>query len=324
MNPACDSLADMHRRRLTHLFALLASLGAGGCTTLKHTAINQVGDALAAGGTTFSADDDPALVQAAAPFSLKLMESLLAENPTHRGLLLAAASGFTQYGYAFVQQDADEMEDKDVAAAAVLRARAGRLYLRAHNYGLRGLAVAHVDFAAQLRADPRAAALVCTPTDVPLLYWTAVSWCAAIAVAKDQPALIAELPMAEALIDRALALDESYDRGAIHAFLVTYEMARPGTSGDPAVRAEQHFNRALALSGGTQASPLVAFAEAVCIQRQDRARFQAVLNQALAINPDLQPESRLLNLVMQRRARWLLARTGDLFLPAEASPEPKP
>lgn len=313
----------MHRRHLTQLFTLLAALGAGGCTTLKHTALNQVSDAIAAGGTTYSADDDPALVQAAAPFSLKLMESLLAENPTHRGLLLAAASGFTQYAYAFVQQDADEMEAKDVATAAGLRARARRLYLRAHNYGLRGLTAVHSDFSARLRSDPRATALLCTPADVPLLYWTAVSWCAAIAVAKDQPALIAELPMAEALIDRALVLDEAFDHGAIHAFLVTYEMARVGAAGDPAARAEQHFNRALALGGGSQASALVAFAEAVCVQRQDRARFQVLLTQALAIDPDAQPESRLLNLVMQRRARWLLARIDDLFLPVESPPEPK-
>jgi predicted anti-sigma-YlaC factor YlaD len=38
------------------------------------------------------------------------------------------------------------------------------------------------------------------------------------------------------------------------------------------------------------------------------------LNQALAINPDAKPEWRLANLVMQRRARWLLARTDELFL----------
>ena len=314
----------MLRLRLTRLSVILAVLSASSCTTLKHAALNQLSDALAGGGSSYATEDDPALVQAAAPFSLKLIESLLVENPAHAGLLLSATSGFTQYAYAFVQEDADELEGKDVAAATAMQARAGRLFLRAHGYGLRGLAVAHPDFPAQLQRDPRSAVRACRPADVPLLYWTAISWCAAIAAAKDQPALIAELPQAEALIDRALELDETFERGAIHAFLVTYEMARVGASGDPAVRAEQHFNRALALSGGGQASPLVAFAEAVCVQRQDRARFQAVLAQALAINPDAQPASRLLNLVMQRRARWLLARSDELVLPAEPIPAAKP
>ena len=314
----------MLRLRLTHLLALLAVLGASGCSTLKHTAVNQLSNALAAGGGGFATDDDPALVQAAAPFSLKLMETLLAENPSHAGLLLAATSGFTQYAYAFVQQDADELEATNVAGAAALHLRARRLYLRAHDYGLRGLAVAHPDFAARLRQDPRTAVQVCTPADVPLLYWTAASWCAAIALGKEQPTLIAELPMAEALIDRALVLGEDFDHGAIHAFLITYEMSRVGGQGDPAARAEQHFNRALALSGGHQAAPLVAWAEDVCVQRQDRPRFESVLAQALAIDADARPESRLVNLIMQRRARWLLSRSDELFLGAPAAPESKP
>jgi predicted anti-sigma-YlaC factor YlaD len=313
----------MCRLRSTHFLALLAVLCTAGCTTIKHTAISQLGDAHAAGGTTYASDDDPALVQAAAPFSLKLMESLLAEYPTHRGLLLTTTSGFTQYAYAFVQQDADETEGKDVAAAGALRHRAARLYLRAHDYGLRGLAVAHPDFSTLLRRDPRAAVAQCTPADVPLLYWTAVAWCAAISLSKDQPGLIAELPIAEAIIDRALLLGEDYDHGAIHSFLITYEMSRVGAGGDPAARAEQHFNRAVALNGGHQAAPYVALAEAVCVQQQDRARFQSLLAQALAINADAQPESRLMNLVLQRRARWLLTRSDELFLAPAVPTESK-
>src|SRR5882672_7464279 len=81
-----------------------------GCS-IKRMAVNKLGDALAAGGTTFASDDDPELVKAAVPFSLKLMESLLAESPNHKGLLFAASSGFTQYAYAFVQQDAEELEE---------------------------------------------------------------------------------------------------------------------------------------------------------------------------------------------------------------------
>ena len=68
------------------------------------------------------------------------------------------------------------------------------------------------------------------------------------------------------------------------------------------------------LSGGKLASPLVSFAESVSVQNQNRAEFQALLDQALAINPDAVPESRLQNLVAQRRARWLLGRVDDLII----------
>ncbi len=298
------------------LFAAALALTHGGCATIKRTAVNQLGDALAAGGTTFSADDDPELVKAAAPFSLKLMESLLAESPRHRGLLLATARGFTQYAYGFVQQEADEIADQDFAAATALRLRARRLYLRARDYGLRGLDAVHDGFALTLRANAPDAVRHTTVADVPLLYWTAAAWGAAIALSKDDADLIADQGIIEALIDRALALDEGFDHGAIHTFLITYEMARPGGADDPAARARKHFDRAMELSGSQQAGPLVSLAECVTLPRQNRAEFEALLQRAVAIDPGARPEWRLLNLAMQRRARWLLGRTDELFLPA--------
>lgn len=292
-----------------------------GCS-LKKFAVNRVGDALAGGGTTFARDDDPELVRAAVPFSLKLMESLLAESPRHPGLLFATASGFTQYAYAFVQMDADELEDRDLAAAQALRERARRLYLRARDYGLRGLEARHRGFRAALRADPGEAVRRARKADVPLLYWTAAAWGSAIGLAKDRPEHVAEVPQMEALIDRALELDPDWGEGALHTFLITYEMARQGAPGDPAARARRHFERAVALSGGQQVAPFVAFAEAVCAQTQDLQQFDALLARALAVDADAAPEYRLVNLVMQRRARWLLGRREDLFLIPEPEGNP--
>lgn len=290
----------------------LALLSAG--CSVRHMAVNRLGDALASGGTTFASDDDPELVQAAVPFSLKLMESLLEESPRHQGLLFAAASGFTQYGYAFVQPDADELEEKDVAAAQAARQRAARLYLRARNYALRGLEVAHPGFTNALRADAAVAVRRLDKRDVPQVYWAAVSWAAAISVSKDNPDLIADLPKVEALIDRALALDEAFDHGAIHSFLITYEMGRQGAAGDAEARSRKHFERAMQLGNGQMAGPLVSLAEAVSVKNQNATEFKALLDRALAINPDAKPEWRLANLIMQRRARWLLSREEDLFL----------
>jgi predicted anti-sigma-YlaC factor YlaD len=290
----------------------LAVVGAG--CSVKRVAVNKVGNALAGSGTSFASDDDPELVKAAVPFSLKLMESLLDENPRHEGLLLAACSGFTQYAYAFIQEDADEMEDRDLAAAEELRGRARRMYLRARNYGVRGLEVRHKGFEKALRADPRQAVRMAAVKDVPLLYWTAVSWAGAISLSKDDPELIAEMPVVEAMMDRALALNEAYGDGAIHTFLITYEMSRPGGVGDPASRSQRQYERALELSKGLQAGPMVSFAESVCVQKQDLKQFEAALQQALSLNLEVKPEWRLVNLVMQRRAKWLLSRTDQLFL----------
>ena len=295
------------------LAGLMLCFAGSGCS-LRRYALNKAAYALAQSGASFASDDDPELIKAATPFSLKLMESLLAQNPRHSGLLAAAASGFTQYAYAFVQEDADEAEPGDLAAAEALRARARRLYLRAERYGLRGLEVKHPGFGQALLANPKAAVRTASKADVPLLYWTAAAWASAISLSKNNSESIGQIPAMESLIDRALDLDESYGNGAIHNFMISYEMNRPGVPGDPVARARKHFERSLTLSNGTDASPLVALAEAVTIQKQDMKEFESLLNRALAINPDAHPDSRLVNTVMQRRARWLLSRKSELFL----------
>ena len=123
------------RNALRALVVLGLGIGLPGCS-VKRMAINMVGDALSESGTTFAADDDPELVQAAVPFGLKTMESLLAQSPKHKGLLAAACSGFTQYSYAFVQLEADYVEAQDLHRATQMRARAKKLYLRAVGYGM--------------------------------------------------------------------------------------------------------------------------------------------------------------------------------------------
>ena len=294
------------------ILVVAVALALNGCS-LKQYALNNVSDALANGGSAFAADDDPDLVRAAAPFSLKLTETLLAENPRHRGLLVACARGFTQYAYAFVQQEAEELEDRDIASATALQQRAARLYRRARDYGLRALSVGRPELARELHDEPRRAVAQFGVADVPALYWTGAAWAALIASSKDSAELLGELPAMEALIDRALELDESYDRGAIHTFLIGYEPARLTAQGDPVQRARNHFARAVELSAGGDAAPYIALAEAVSVPQQRRAEFEALLKQALSIDAAQHPDNRLANLVAQRRARWLLARSERLF-----------
>jgi predicted anti-sigma-YlaC factor YlaD len=304
----------MNTRSFLRFFLIaIVAMGASGCASVKHMAINKFGDALASGGTTFSSDDDPELIKTAAPFSLKLMESLLAESPNHKGLLFATASGFTQYSYAFVQQEAEELEERDVAASVAIRNRARRLYLRGRDYGLRGLEASHPGFTNMLRSDSKVAVKMLTKKDVPMAYWTAVSWCAAVGVLKNNTDLIAELPLVEALIDRALVLDEGYDQGAIYSFLINYETVRPEGQSEAAKRARGHFEKAVQLSHGQQAGPYVGLAENIAVAEQNRAEFESLLKQALAIDADANREYRLANVLMQRRARWLLSQEENLI-----------
>jgi len=299
--------------------ALSVCLALGGCS-LRRFAVNRIGDALAAGGSTFESDEDLELVGDALPFGLKLTESLLAESPRHRGLLLAACRGFTLYAYAFVQQEADRVASEDIERATEVRARARRLYLRARGYGLRALDLVYPGLPRRLEQDPKTALAVVRRADVPLLYWNAAALGLAISVSRGDAELLARLPEVEALIERALELDEAWQQGGLHEFQLIFAATRPGALPD-FQQIRKHFERALELSRGRRASVYVAYAEAVSVRKQDRKEFRELLEKALAVDPDRHPETRLANLMAQRRARWLLERADELFLEEEKSAE---
>jgi predicted anti-sigma-YlaC factor YlaD len=284
-------------------------------------ALNSVGNAVASSGTTYSSDDDPDLVFDAAPFGLKTIEGLLEQLPRHKPLLYAATSGFVQYSFGRLQQEADFAEERDLSRATALRDRARRAYKRALEYGLRGLEVDFPGLRPRLRADPAAALARTSKRHVPVLYWTGLAWGGAISLSKDDSELTADQYVVEAIMKRALELDEGYEHGAVHDFFISYDGGRPASAGGSAQRARQHLERAVALANGRRAWPLVTFAEVVAVSLQDRKEFERLLHQALEIDTAAAPEMRVANLLAQRRARWLLSRADELILEAPSSEE---
>ena len=315
-------MRNTHMNLIRNLAAVvLVAAVSGGCS-IKRLAVNKLGNALASSGTTFEGDDDPDFVGDSLPFALKLMESLIAESPRHAGLLLATTSGFTEYSYAFVGQPAERAFSENVEESNALRGRARRLYLRARGYGMRALEVRYPGFGAALEGDPATALARVRKRDVPLLYWTAAAHGLAISASKDDPEMIAQLPVVEAFIQRAMKLDEVWNEGALPEFLINIEAARNGVKVEELQsRIERYYEQALRLSGGRRASLFVSYAENSSIPAQNRAQFQEMLERALHIDPDQRIETRLSNLISQRRARWLLGRTDELFLEGSAPAE---
>jgi predicted anti-sigma-YlaC factor YlaD len=301
----------MGRARAALWPALLAA--ALPACSIKGLAVNSLGNALAEGGSSYARDDDPELVFAASAFALKTIESLIAEAPRHKGLLTAASSGFVQYAYGQVQQEADFLEATDLAKATAQRERAKKLYLRGRDYGFRGLEVDFPRFRQELAQDPQRALAPMTKAHVPLLYWTGLGWFAAISLAKNDAELTADQFRAEALMRRALALDEGWEHGSIHDFMIAWE-GRGEAVGGSFERARRHLDRAMELGRKSRASALVNYAETVSVARQDRKEFEALLQQALAVDPDAVADMRLANVIYQRRARWLLGRADELFV----------
>ena len=283
-----------------------------GCS-LKTMAVKSVANTLSDTGDVFTRDDDPELIREATPFALKLYESLLESVPTHVPLLVSTCGSFTQYGYAFLEAEADSLDAARRAEATTLRERALKHYLRGRGYCLRA---ADVRFgkgtSAALLQDPAATVAKARKDDVPLLYWTAASWGAAISLGIDRPDLAVDFPTVRALAERALALDPEWNRGAIHELMITLDSLPEALGGNPE-RAREHFKMAVAIQKGLSPGPYVSLATGVAVPNQDRQEYERLLKEALAIDPEKDPSNRLVTLVVQRRARVLLERIDEKF-----------
>jgi len=270
--------------------------------------IGSIADELAAQGQ--SAEPDLDLAREASAFYLKLSESMLRQTPGHLPLAESVAGGFTQYAYAFVAFEADQIETQDAKAAQRLRQRAAKLYERAHRHAMSGLEFQRPGFANAL-ASPQANDWPrLTPEQIGLAYWAAASWGGWISLSKDYPDVVADLPLAIRLSQIAWAVDPDWGQGTLTGLLATFEAARPGGSQQQALR---WFDQAITQSAGKSAGALLGKAESYAQPTGDRALFEQLLQQALTIKDEAGSPLALQNEVMRRRARWLLEKTDDLF-----------
>lgn len=275
-----------------------------GCSP-RQLILDGVANELASQGQ--AAEDDLVLAREASAFYLKLSESLLRQSPGNLRLAEAVAGGFTRYAYAFVSFDAERIESRDAKAAHRLRERAARLYLRAQRHAMQALeqhapGISKALAGAEPSGWPRLA-----NEQIGVAYWAAASWGGYIALSKDDPDVVADLPLAVRLARLAWEAMPDYGDGALSSLMGSFEAARPGGS---RAQAAAYFDRAIAASGGKNAGPYVAKAEAVALPASDRSAFEALLRQALsasALRRDLENE------VMRERAQWLLDGADDLF-----------
>jgi predicted anti-sigma-YlaC factor YlaD len=291
-----------------------------GCS-IKRIAISTLGGALSDGTSSYGKDDDPELVRDAIPFGLKTIEGLIEQSPKHKGMLTAACSGFTQYAYVFIQQEADFIEEQDFDRAKEMRIRAKKLYLRARNYGMRAIEADFPGFRDRLRKDPDTALAKMTRKHVPQLYWTGAAWAAAFAINKLDSNLAVDQTLIEKIMHRALALNEGWDMGSIHDFFITWE-AGQSAAGGSYDKARQHFERSIALSKGLRVAPYVSLAESVSIATQNKKEFQEILNKALNVDINQAPDQKLSNIESKLRARWLLKRIDELFIEEPQGAQP--
>lgn len=284
-------------RALIRLAPLLLLPLFAGCGTLVSAASERVAADLRSAVLNHN---DPDTVRDGAPAWMLMVDAMAAADPKNAGLQGQAAHLYASYAGGFVAGDAP---------------RARRLSTRARHYGRAALCAQRGDACALLDApfaefEARLARF--RPRDNAALFAAALGELAWIQAHADDWNAIAELPRAQLLLERVVALDHDFERGAPHVFLGVLHALRPPSLGGSPDRSKTHFEAALALTDGRDLMMQVLYAEYYARITYDRALHDRILGEVLVA--DVQADGyTLTNVLAQQRAQELLASAGDYF-----------
>jgi hypothetical protein len=287
-------------RRTAFASLAIALLLLSGCSTSQLVA-RGASPLIDHGMAAMNRETDLELARASIPANLKMIEALLLADPGNTAYRVQAAMGFYGYALGFVESD-----DRDRAAA---------LYLRARDHALVALDRAGVTQSA-LTGDAAGLEQALARLDeraVPALFWTASAWGKWIELQLDDPARLAELPRVEALMQRSLALDETYYHAGAHVFFGVYYGGRAPMFGGDFARAARHFDRAAEIGQNRLLLVEVYRAQYLLRQMGDRAAFHATLNRVLDAPASSDPDLNLANALARKQAAALLSHEEDLF-----------
>lgn len=280
--------------RLIKLLLLLLVLTAlGGCVSLATDRLaGNLSDAILN-------QDDPETVKAGMPAYLVLVDSLIDGDPHNEKLLLAGSKLYGAYAAAFVKDSE----------------RAKRLTRKARDYSVRALCI-HKRSLCGLMDKPydafSAEVKALGATDVPVLFADAAAWAGWIQANSSDWNAIASLAKVKAMMERVVALDETYQHGEAHLYLGVIATLLPPALGGKPEEGRIHFERAIRISGGRDLMDKVEYARHYARITYNRPLHDRLLHEVLDADAAA-PELTLSNMLAKQQARELLASADSYF-----------
>ena len=243
---------------------------------------------------------DLRVIREGMPAYLMLVDGMVEAVPDNDRLLITAAQAYASFASAFVED-----ADRDYAIA---------LYAKAKKYALRSLEIRGLknpvskpfnEFEAELNNLGK--------DDVPYIFWTGTCWGSWIRLNLGSMAALAELPRVEALMKRALVLDEQFYYGGPHLFMGIWFASRPKIAGGDLAKSQHHFKKALELSQGKFLITQIYYADQYARKTFDKDLFVSTLEKVLDTPADQIPQLTLLNTVAHKKAKEMLEQVDEYF-----------
>ncbi|MDT8439080.1 MAG: TRAP transporter TatT component family protein [Wenzhouxiangellaceae bacterium] len=267
-----------------------------GCGALVDRATTRFAEDLEAAVVNY---DEPLIVERGLPTFLLILEARRQANPNDADLLLSLAALTGTYAGLFV----DEPEaERRLATLALDHARQATCAMGSALCESRSLAFE--TFEARVAALGR--------DDVAPAFALGSAWVSWIAAHSADYSALAELPRAEALLERVAELDPEHEQGQVWLYLAVLNSQRPPAVGGRPDRARRYFERARELSGGRNLLVDVFEADQLARLVFDRELFVNRLRRVVDAEAD-QAGFVLANRIAQARARQLLKQTDEIF-----------
>jgi hypothetical protein len=267
---------------------------------------------------------DPDLSEAALPGSIAQMEGVLELVPDNTQLRILMGRAYVSYGFGFME-DHYEIAEHDGTEEEVetWRNRASLAYLRAREVTIAGLDQRHPEDGGLLAAEHQGfdafqehlLRFTDPENDAPLLMFATYAWARYIGLHRDDMNAIADLAFVQAMSERLLAINETYfDYApvALHGGIIG---SRPAALGGQPDQARTEIERAIEATHRQNLMYLVTEAQIVAVALQDRALYRSLLEEVIHFDVDTVPDSRLQNIIAQRRAHRWLSRIDEFFDP---------
>lgn len=289
-------IAFKHPTRILRPIAALSLLLLASCASLVDRASSSLGRQLSAG---ILDHDDPATVAAGLPAYLLLLDGLNHDGEDNPSRLCLAADLYGAYAGSFVAEPA----------------RAKRLARRSLAYAERAACAVEGQWCGLGRRKFEAvdaAMAAATPAHVDALHCLGAAWAGYIQANADDWNAIAAIPKARRVIERAVELDPDHRLGQGQLYLgVMNSLLPPAYGGKPEI-AKQHFEDALARSGGRNQMVRVLYARHYARLVFDQALHDRLVAEALAADPKV-PGMTLMNTLAQQQALALQANSREYF-----------
>ncbi len=265
-----------------------------GCASLISNVTSGIADDLA---STILNSQDVATVREGIPAYLLMIDSFLRSSPDNPDLLLAAS----RLNGAFSVFTEGE--------------RSKLLTTKSLDYALRAACVENVELCDLKGVKFKQYKVIVddlAESDVPVAYAVAVAWTSWIQANSDDWGAVAELGKVKYLMERVIALNESYDSGGPHLYMGGLETVLPASMGGNPDKGKMHFERAIELSEGRFLMAKVVYAENYARLVFDQELHDRLLNEVLSADPVV-TDMTLTNMVAREQAAALLEDSSDYF-----------